>query len=277
MRYVVVLKVSMISLLLSIPEAQTLDTAIEVISQPKKAVRINSGGVPPPWNYKLPQTFDKTKNSGFTFGISREECRKRVIESHFIADTVVPGPGSYTPTQRAIGTEGSKWSLRPRTISPMDSETRIKKVIPGPGTYQPKWDMNKDGIYYISKFVNSQARSFTPKQLGRFASNENESPGPGAYEVKTMMNKDGNHFLSKFPSSKCFPFSKSERKFYPSLKDGSKKDLEIPGPGSYRAPSAFGLYELPLERSNSVRRVKRQVSVPNPGKRTVSTMNNNLL
>lgn len=206
---------------------------------------------------------DSSKNSGFSFGISREECRKRVIETHFIADPTVPGPGSYAPTQRAIGTEGSKWSLRPRTVSPMESEVRIKKVVPGPGSYQPKWDMDKQGIYYISKFVNTQARSFTPKQLTRFVNKNQEFPGPGAYEVKTTISRDGNQFISKFQSSKSIPFSKSERKFYPNIRDESKKDVQVPGPGAYRAPSEFGFYESPIsrdamsDRSRSVSRLKR--------------------
>jgi len=175
----------------------------------------------------------------------------------------VPGPGSYAPTQRAIGTEGSKWSLRPRTMSPMESDVRIKKIIPGPGSYQPKWDMDKKGIYYISNFVNTQAKSFTPKQLARFGHKNGESPGPGAYEVKPTISRDGNQFISKFQSSKSIPFSKSERKLYPNIRDESKKDVEVPGPGTYQAPSEFGFYEAPIsrytisERSRSVSRLKR--------------------
>jgi hypothetical protein len=145
----------------------------------------------------------------------------------------------------------------------MESEVRIKKEIPGPGSYKPKWDMDNKGIYYISNFASTQARSFTPKQLTRFVNNNRESPGPGAYEVKTTISRDGAQFISKFQSSKSIPFSKSERKLYPNIRDESKKDIEVPGPGAYRAPSEFGFYEAPIsrdtisERSRSVSRLKR--------------------
>ena len=74
------------------------------------------------------------------------------------------------------------------------------------------------------------------KSYVRFPNPKDDAvPGPGAYK-----NIEG--FLNGFPLSQykhngSRKFSNSSREFF------GKKDLNTPGPGSYRLPSEFGYYE----------------------------------
>lgn len=73
---------------------------------------------PDPTRYSSQVSLDATrpKSSAFSFGISRDKCKKRYVEGHFLADPSVPGPGAYT-VQPKIGGEGIKYSMRPKTTT----------------------------------------------------------------------------------------------------------------------------------------------------------------
>lgn len=76
-------------------------------------------------------------------------------------------------------------------------------------------------------------------------------PGPGAYDVRPS-SRDGSSVLSKYPSIRNGRFSTSSRSEYYDKKFKSGTHLnymtendvlkDTPGPGSYIAPSEFGIY-----------------------------------
>ena len=83
------------------------------------------------------------------------------------------------------------------------------------------------------------------KPLSRFPPNKDEGvPGPGTY-------KTNGEFLSGYPLSQyknqgSRKFNNSQREFF------GKKNINTPGPGSYRLPSEFGYYESIKRKNPSV-------------------------
>lgn len=73
---------------------------------------------PPPNIYKLPSDFDKKKEKGLSFGISREAYAKVYHEVQPSNDQSVPGPGQYPAKNFIGGNEGCKFSFRPKTKIP---------------------------------------------------------------------------------------------------------------------------------------------------------------
>lgn len=66
-------------------------------------------------------------------------------------------------------------------------------------------------------------------------------PGPGQYDPKTEVNSQGAYFLDRLKNS-CAPiFTKQQRLV---TLDPSETRKITPGPGTYRAPSEFGYYEV---------------------------------
>lgn len=77
---------------------------------------------------------------------------------------------------------------------------------------------------------------FSHKSYARFpVSKDDAIPGPGAY--KTMEGFLEGFPLSQYKYNGARKFPNSNREFF------GKKDLDTPGPGSYRLPSEFGYYE----------------------------------
>lgn len=68
-----------------------------------------------------------------------------------------------------------------------------------------------------------------------------EIPGPGQYDPKTDQNSSGSYFLEKFKNSQAPVFPRQTRLV---TLDPSETRKITPGPGTYRAPSEFGYYEI---------------------------------
>ena len=99
-------------------------------------------GVPPPNSYQFATDFVKNPGSkAFSFGIAREAYSKVYLKEHpsDAFKKAIPGPGSYKiPT--IVGTEGWKFSMRPKTKDP-----KLKYTCwdaPGPGAYDFKASIN---------------------------------------------------------------------------------------------------------------------------------------
>ena len=102
-----------------------------------------------------------------------------------------------------------------------------------------------DGRYFYSKFASSKSnalRSFAQ----RFSDSGLRVPGPGQYDHPKPVNAEGRNFVSQYKSCAARTFGSERRK---SALDycGSIFYLIItvatPGPGTYVAPSDFGIYE----------------------------------
>lgn len=77
-----------------------------------------------------------------------------------------PGPGTYNAMNMTMGMEGKRYSLKSRVTIPdgkfYDSRVNLvysmldvirlvtKQAIPGPGTYDPKNNIDKNGVYFLS-------------------------------------------------------------------------------------------------------------------------------
>jgi hypothetical protein len=89
------------------------------------------------------------------------------------------------------------------------------KQGPGPGAYNPKDSLDLKGNYFLSKFKNSGAATFSPKSSRRFPNfGRAEIPGPGAYTTVESINKSGQYPVSKFRNSGVRSFSHSSREFF---------------------------------------------------------------
>ena len=63
-------------------------------------------------------------------------------------------------------------------------------------------------------------------------------PGPGQYEPKTEI---GNYVLDRYKNTNAIVFTKQQRLVTLDISETRKI---TPGPGTYRAPSEFGFYEV---------------------------------
>ena len=125
--------------------------------------------MPSPGAYEIKGAFEKNSLTGFSFGISRNTRKnKKSIEVKQSSKTP-PGPGAYSSNYKNFGTEGNKWTLRPKTASPSPWDKK-KKDVPGPGAYNPKLDLNESGIYFVSNYESSKVTKFSPASFTRFSS-----------------------------------------------------------------------------------------------------------
>ena len=214
-------------------------------------------GIPAPNTYLSPTDFDRKHPSSpsFSFGVSREQVSKRFIENHPKPDPSVPGPGTYNPL-KPLGTDQLKYTIRPRTSA---QSLFSGNSNPGPGTYAPKTGMSSKGEYFLSKYKNSGACSFSPTSSVRFMKPNRaviSMPGPDRYRPKVGMSDNGEYFVSRFKSSMCRTFSHSSRISQP---EEISKRLDTPGPGSYRIPSEFGYYVS----KHALKKRPRTSSAPN--------------
>jgi hypothetical protein len=191
-----------------------------------------------PGSYKIKSIFEKSTSTGFSFGMTRRSTKNGRNKESYSPKKTPPGPGSYSNNHKAIGTEGKRWTLRPRTISPCPWE-RTNVEVPGPGAYDPKLDLSENGISFVSKYESTKVARFSPPSFKRFSSKPREMPGPGEYDPKTHMTRDGNYFISNYRSSNACKFSKSSRKFFGEHGHKNPRN-STPGPGEYVTYSDFG-------------------------------------
>jgi hypothetical protein len=88
-------------------------------------------GVPPPNQYQMKSDFTKNPGSNaFSFGIAREAYSKVYLKEHpsDAAKKSIPGPGCYQ-IGSIIGTEGLKYSMRPRTNDPSKFSLILRTLI----------------------------------------------------------------------------------------------------------------------------------------------------
>jgi len=76
------------------------------------------------------------------------------------------------------------------------------------------------------------------------------NPGPGHYDKRSVsMSNKGKYFIAKMKNSGAGFFGKSKRKMGNLLKG-------TPGPGSYRMPSDFGIYEASAPKKSKGGRMR---------------------
>ena len=68
-----------------------------------------------------------------------------------------------------------------------------------------------------------------------------EIPGPGQYDPRTEVSPNGTYFVDKFKNSQAPLFTKQQRLV---TLDPSETRKITPGPGTYKAPTEFGYYEI---------------------------------
>ena len=180
-------------------------------------------------------TSDKANNPGFSFGLSRENC-KGFVQGASRSDPNIPGPGSYSFTPK-FSNEGRKISLTGR-----GKESGPKESVPGPGAYDSKVS-NSPGRYVVSNIKNLEVYSFSPKSSKFPKDFKSEAPAPGTYNIDKGF-IDFNKILSTCKSSGSIKFGFTGREFDYGIKN-------TPGPGSYRIPSEFGYYENSKPQSSS--------------------------
>ncbi|CAD8188050.1 unnamed protein product [Paramecium pentaurelia] len=132
-----------------------------------------------------------TYDLGSTLSDIRYTMRPKPQKSSLISNAKVPGPGQYESLP-AIHEKGrypiSKYSNSCATLfNPKSSKrftTDYSTKVPGPGQYGlDKTGIQQDGRYFVSKFHDSNVRSF-PKEARRTGSNEKyQTPAPGNYRL----------------------------------------------------------------------------------------------
>lgn len=189
---------------------------------------------PGPGTYQAP--LDKPLNNGFSFGLSRENC-KAFVKGAFNTDPTTPGPGSYSFIPK-FSNEGRKISLTGR-----GKDEKTKDYVPGPGAYNQNVS-SSPGRYVVSNIKNLEVYSFSPKASSKFPKDhQSEAPAPGAYDVDKGFLNYGK-VLSTCKSSGSIKFGFTGREFDYGIKN-------TPGPGTYRLPSEFGYYETPAKSNTA--------------------------
>lgn len=111
----------------------------------------------------------------------------------------------------------------------------VTSKTPGPGTYLNQRGIRADGKCVLSTELSSCVPTFQvpKKKLNRIIAVDytKDNPGPGSYS-HTAKSSD----LTKYKNLSNIQLYQQDRKI--ELHDKTKRD--IPGPGTYRAPSDFG-------------------------------------
>ncbi len=79
-------------------------------------------------------------------------------------------------------------------------------------------------------------------------------PGPGQYPVYSAINNTGIYFLSKYKSSLCRTFG--GRVITPGV---GVVPPQTPGPGTYQAPSEFGIYRAQDKYLHEAEKAERSI------------------
>lgn len=174
-------------------------------------------------------TISSQIKNGSSFGISREKITNTGLSQIINNAKKVPGPGAYEPklpkTQQTI-------SFHIKLNSKKDTGSNI-----GPGNYTINSTFEPSKSILNSKYKNVKGTKF-----GKAERKENTLPIedgkilPAVFDNTYQINNKGSYFNSKYPNSKCRSFGKS-------IRDNKIKDEKNPGPGQYRMPSEFGIYE----------------------------------
>lgn len=171
-----------------------------------------------------------------TFGVPREATSNVVSANKFNFipfKAEQPGPCYYGTSIHPYLELGSnitnynKYSLRPRT---QKNPIEIVDENPGPGSYEP----TKPKVQVMSVYKQSKE---APHSVSLTRIPLKHVPGPQCYPVDNKFMSNQTTFVdSKKMTKRGNKFGTSSRLVF----DASKE--YTPGPGTYKAPSAFGHY-----------------------------------
>ena len=190
----------------------------------------NGKGCPGPnAYYPKNSTIESQSKNGSSFGVSREKMTNSGLSQILLNAKKIPGPGTYQPSlPKSQQTVTFHLKLNQRK----ESNGNI-----GPGNYSIKSTFEPSKVMFNSKYKSVKGIKF-----GKADSKENNRLGgdskitPIIVDKTYQLNSKGSYFNSKYPNSKCRSFGKE-------LRDNKSKAGKTPGPGQYRLPSDFGIYE----------------------------------
>lgn len=142
--------------------------------KPPKTRGQNFQPTPGPGTYDMKKSIPKGLQMGF-------RVKTKVLKD----ENVNVGPGLYKITN-TLDPSGkgmlSQYKSSPgfRMVPSGMNKGRIKKVDNTPHYYDDKCQMNKEGKYAVSRFRNSQAKTFG-KSKRQFFNSKVNNPGPGYY------------------------------------------------------------------------------------------------
>jgi hypothetical protein len=191
------------------------------------------------------ETIGCNRGKGISFGVSREKISQLSINPHLKEIGEMPGPGSYTPTlpksTRTIG-----FRIRTKSRGSENDENL------GPGRYDIFSTFDPNRSIFNSKYHNVKGvvipRLKTNQGQTFFQSRPNKeglqltekpfreiNPSPQRQDFNSLCGS-GYQVNSKYSHSRYTTFAKSNRKtqFEKSI---------APGPGTYKIPSDFGIYQ----------------------------------
>lgn len=169
------------------------------------------------------------KKSGFSFGMSRDLVKLCSSSLNPKNNEFVPGPGNYDPILQK-NQKCTTLKSRLKEINKYSSKT-------GPADYKIPNSFQIDKPLHNSQFKNVKSIRFPPvKPKSEVVQKPKEVQNCEMIcDMRHQINPKGVFFNSKYPNSGCLMFNKENRSFV-------SKKVNLPGPGQYLAPSAFGLY-----------------------------------
>lgn len=177
------------------------------------------------YDWKTDSIAGKIRAPRYSMALGRENMH-RVLEGTKESDKQVPGPAKYSYL-KPFGSNASKYTMRGRFYPPDG-----KDKVPGPGAYHDPIIISDKGKFPSSRYENIHQVNFGADKTRRFIYNKEKSPGPADYPKKQLI---GQIYESRFRSN--MPLSMSFK-----WKNADSRN-NYPGPGAYRYPSEWGIYE----------------------------------
>lgn len=132
---------------------------------------------PPPTSYqKMNYQFDKTKGTGFSFGLPYSAYKKVHYKGINTGAEDVPGPGNYDQ-KTTLGANSCKFSFKSR-IKPQDATTRN---YPPPNCYDPEHSLTEQHRFNAITFGIGGRANVNGRLL--------DNPGPGSYRIPSVFDK----------------------------------------------------------------------------------------
>ena len=189
----------------------------------------NGKGNPGPNAYfPINNTIMSEMKNGKSFGVSRDKITNNGLTQILKNSSLIPGPGTYNP---ALLKSYQTVSFH---IKPESKKSPLSEI--GPGSYKINSTFEPNKPIFNSKHQSVKGVKFgNPSKISK-NKDENSNYLPPVYDMTYAINVKGNYYNSKYSNSKCRSFGKSTR-------DSKGKANMTPGPGQYKMPSEFGLYQ----------------------------------